>query len=119
MQRRRHKEQASRRRITPNKHCDKILTNCLLPTSQQRATYTRLKQRGDNLQVVAFDSAGCPAYKTKLELDAWIKNAREMEAADGADLLSFTELRARIVRELVRAQASALLRIRCEAINLV
>ena len=79
----------------------------------------RVKQRGDNLQVVAFDSAGCPAYKTKLELDAWIKNAREMEAADGADLLSFTELRARIVRELVRAQASALLRIRCEAINLV
>jgi hypothetical protein len=77
-----------------------------------------VKKLGDILQVVAFDTAGCPALLTGKELDAWIAYARELEGEDdNQDPPSFTEMRARIVRELVKAQASSLLRISHRAIS--
>jgi hypothetical protein len=64
------------------------------------------------MQVVAFDTAGCPALLTGKELDAWIAYAKELEGeGTRQDPPSFTEMRARIVRGLVKAQASSLLRI--------
>jgi hypothetical protein len=65
---------------------------------------------GDILQVVAFDTAGCQALLTGKELDAWIAYARELEGEgtrQNPPSPSFTEMRARIVRELVKAQASS------------
>ena len=77
-----------------------------------------VKKLGDILQVVAFDTAGCPALLTCKELDAWIAYARELEGEDtSGGPPSFTEMRARIVRELVKAQASSLLRISHRAIS--
>jgi hypothetical protein len=38
-----------------------------------------VKKLGDILQVVAFDTAGCPALLTGKELDAWFAYARELE----------------------------------------
>ena len=79
-----------------------------------------VKKLGDILQVVAFDTAGCPALLTGKELDAWIAYARELEGEDdNQDPPSFTEMRARIGsdRELVKAQASSLLRISHRAIS--
>jgi hypothetical protein len=41
-----------------------------------------VKRLQDILQVVAFDTAGCPALLTGKELDAWIAYARELEGED-------------------------------------
>jgi hypothetical protein len=58
--------------------------------------------------VVAFDTAGCPALLTGKELDAWIAYARELEGeGTSQDPPSFTEMRARIVRELVKARSAS------------
>jgi len=69
---------------------------------------------------VAFEMAGCPASLTGKELDAWIAYARELEGEDDSQgPPSFTEMRARIVivGELLKAQASSLLRISHRAIS--
>jgi hypothetical protein len=74
-----------------------------------------VKKLGDILQVVAFDTAGCPALLTGKELDAWIAYARELEGEDDSQgprpPFFHGDEPARIVRELVKAQASSLLRI--------
>ena len=58
--------------------------------------------------MVAFDTAGCPALLTGKELDAWIAYARELEGeGTSQDPPSFTEMRARIVRELVKARSAS------------
>lgn len=64
-------------------------------------------QKGCILQVVAFDSAGCPAPATERELNEWIMAATPQPEDDGG-ITSVTEQRARIVRQLVQAQVSAL-----------
>jgi hypothetical protein len=52
------------------------------------------------------------------ELDAWIAYARELEGEDDSQgPPSFTEMRARIVRELVKAQASSLLHSRARLLS--
>lgn len=72
---------------------------------------------GDILQVVAFDSAGCPAEKTEAELNAWIVASTSQPEEDGTPPPSVTEQRARIVRQLVQAQASALCNIGRQAVR--
>lgn len=73
-------------------------------------------QKGFILQVVAFDSAGCPAPATEGELNQWI-TAAEPQPEDDGGIPSVTEQRARIVRQLVQAQASALCNIGRQAVR--
>ena len=66
---------------------------------------------GKELQIIAFDSAGCPAPQTRKYLERWIKAATP-ESDDSGIMESQHGWRAMLARSVLQAQAVAVTNMR-------